>query len=245
MIIISVVCQKGGVGKTTTTINLASVLSKKGLKTLIIDTDPQGNVSTYLNQNKNSELTTSTTQILDGEKDIEPIKVFENLYLIPSNIDIKKHNSEKIVGGSKLRNIRQNEKIKMFDLIFIDTPPTMSSLVQEALSTSDYYFIPSKPEFLAVEGVGQAMSFAKQTISEVPHTNPYFLGVVLNQVDTRRASYQDLVLELKQILSDKLFKTHISQLTEIADSPLYAKTVLDFNEQSKARIEFEELSNEL
>ena len=245
MIIISVVCQKGGVGKTTTTINLASVLSKKGLKTLIIDTDPQGNVSTYLNQNKNSELTTSTTQILDGEKDIEPIKVLENLYLIPSNIDIKKHNSEKIVGGSKLRNIRQNEKIKMFDLIFIDTPPTMSSLVQEALSTSDYYFIPSKPEFLAVEGVGQAMSFAKQTISEVPHTNPYFLGVVLNQVDTRRASYQDLVLELKQILSDKLFKTHISQLTEIADSPLYAKTVLDFNEQSKARIEFEELSNEL
>ena len=245
MIIISVVCQKGGVGKTTTTINLASVLSKKGLKTLIIDTDPQGNVSTYLNQNKNSELTTSTTQILDGEKDIEPIKVFENLYLIPSDIDIKKHNSEKIVGGSKLRNIRQNEKIKMFDLIFIDTPPTMSSLVQEALSTSDYYFIPSKPEFLAVEGVGQAMSFAKQTISEVPHTNPYFLGVVLNQVDTRRASYQDLVLELKQILSDKLFKTHISQLTEIADSPLYAKTVLDFNEQSKARIEFEELSNEL
>ena len=245
MIIISVVCQKGGVGKTTTTINLASVLSKKGLKTLIIDTDPQGNVSTYLNQNKNSELTTSTTQILDGEKDIEPIKVFENLYLIPSNIDIKKHNSEKIVGGSKLRNIRQNEKIKMFDWIFIDTPPTMSSLVQEALSTSDYYFIPSKPEFLAVEGVGQAMSFAKQTISEVPHTNPYFLGVVLNQVDTRRASYQDLVLELKQILSDKLFKTHISQLTEIADSPLYAKTVLDFNEQSKARIEFEELSNEL
>ena len=245
MIIISVVCQKGGVGKTTTTINLASVLSKKGLKTLIIDTDPQGNVSTYLNQNKNSELTTSTTQILDGEKDIEPIKVFENLYLIPSNIDIKKHNSEKIVGGSKLRNIRQNEKIKMFDLIFIDTPPTMSSLVQEALSTSDYYFIPSKPEFLAVEGVGQAMSFAKQTISEVPHTNPYFLGVVLNQVDTRRASYQDLVLELKQILSDKLFKTHISQLTEIADSPLYAKTVLDFNEQIKAIIEFEELSNEL
>ena len=245
MIIISVVCQKGGVGKTTTTINLASVLSKKGLKTLIIDTDPQGNVSTYLNQNKNSELTTSTTQILDGEKDIEPIKVFENLYLIPSNIDIKKHNSEKIVGGSKLRNIRQNEKIKMFDLILIDTPPTMSSLVQEALSTSDYYFIPSKPEFLAVEGVGQAMSFAKQTISEVPHTNPYFLGVVLNQVDTRRASYQDLVLELKQILSDKLFKTHISQLTEIADSPLYAKTVLDFSEQSKARIEFEKLSNEL
>ena len=242
---ISVVCQKGGVGKTTTVINLARVLSRKGLKTLIIDTDPQGNVSTYLNQNKNSELNTSTTQILEGENNINPINVFENLYLIPSDTDIIKHNSEKIVGGSKLRKIRQNETIKTFDVVFIDTPPTMSSLVQEALSTSDYYFIPSKPEFLAVEGVGQAMEFAKQTIYEVPHTSPSFLGVVLNQVDTRRASYKDLVLELKQILSDKLFKTYISQLTEIADSPLYAKTVLDFSEQSKARIEFEELSNEL
>tara|TARA_B100001175_G_scaffold308211_1_gene308366 strand:- start:373 stop:1128 length:756 start_codon:yes stop_codon:yes gene_type:complete len=242
---ISVVCQKGGVGKTTTVINIASVLSSKGLKTLIIDTDPQGNISTYLNQEKSNTEHTTTTDILDGEQNINPLKVIENLYLIPSDVDIKKHNSEKIIGGSKLKKIYKNENIKTFDLVLIDTPPTMSSLVQEALSTADYYFIPSKPEFLAVEGVGQAMSFAKQTIAEVPHTNPVFLGVLLNQVDTRRASYLDFVSELKQILADKLFKTHISQLTEIADSPFYAKTVLDFNENSKARIEFEELTEEL
>ena len=242
---ISVVCQKGGVGKTTTVINIASVLANKGLKTLIIDTDPQGNVSTYLNQEKSKTNNTTTTEILDGEININPLKVKDNLYLIPSDIDIKKHNSEKIIGGSKLKKINANENINTFDLVLIDTPPTMSSLVQEALATADYYFIPSKPEFLAVEGVGQAMSFAKQTITEVPHTNPVFLGVVLNQVDTRRSSYQDFESELKQILADKLFKTHISQLTEIADSPFYAKTVLDFNENSKARVEFEELTEEL
>jgi len=242
---ISVVCQKGGVGKTTTVINIASVLASKGLKTLIIDTDPQGNVSTYLNQEKSNTEHTTTTDILDGEQNINPLKVIENLYLIPSDIDIKKHNSEKIIGGSKLKKIYKNNNINTFDIIFIDTPPTMSSLVQEALSIADYYFIPSKPEFLAVEGVGQAMSFAKQTIAEVPHTNPVFLGVLLNQVDTRRASYLDFVSELKHILADKLFKTHISQLTEIADSPFYAKTVLDFNEHSRARIEFEELTEEL
>jgi len=242
---ISVICQKGGVGKTTTVINIASILSSKGLKTLIIDTDPQGNVSTYLNQEKSNTEYTTTTDILDGEQNIYPLKVIENLYLIPSNVDIKKHNSEKIIGGSKLKKIYKNDNINTFDIVLIDTPPTMSSLVQEALSTSDYYFIPSKPEFLAVEGVGQAMSFAKQTIAEVPHTNPVFLGVLLNQVDTRRASYLDFVSELKHILADKLFKTHISQLTEIADSPFYAKTVLDFNENSKARIEFEELTQEL
>jgi len=242
---ISVVCQKGGVGKTTTVINIASVLASKGLKTLIIDTDPQGNVSTYLNQEKSNTEHTTTTDILDGEQNINPSKVIENLYLIPSDIDIKKHNSEKIIGGSKLKKIYKNNNINTFDIILIDTPPTMSSLVQEALSIADYYFIPSKPEFLAVEGVGQAMSFAKQTIEEVPHTNPVFLGVLLNQVDTRRASYLDFVSELKHILADKLFKTHISQLTEIADSPFYAKTVLDFNENSRAKIEFEKLTEEL
>ena len=242
---ISVVCQKGGVGKTTTVINIASVLASKGLKTLIIDTDPQGNVSTYLNQEKSNTEHTTTTDILDGEQNINPLKVIENLYLIPSDIDIKKHNYEKIIGGSKLKKIYKNNNINTFDIILVDTPPTMSSLVQEALSIADYYFIPSKPEFLAVEGVGQAMSFAKQTIEVVPHTNPVFLGVLLNQVDTRRASYLDFVSELKHILADKLFKTHISQLTEIADSPFYAKTVLDFNENSRARIEFEELTKEL
>ena len=242
---ISVVCQKGGVGKTTTVINVASVLSSKGFKTLIIDTDPQGNVSTYLNQEKSNTEHTTTTDILEGEQNINPLKVMKNLYLIPSDVDIKKHNSEKIIGGSKLKNIYKNDNINNFDIVLVDTPPTMSSLVQEALSTADYYFIPSKPEFLAVEGVGQAMSFAKQTIAEVPHTNPVFLGVLLNQVDTRRGSYLDFVSELKHILADKLFKTHISQLTEIADSPFYAKTVLDFNKNSKARIEFEELTQEL
>ena len=242
---ISVVCQKGGVGKTTTVINVASVLSSKGFKTLIIDTDPQGNVSTYLNQEKSNTEHTTTTDILEGEQNINPLKVMKNLYLIPSDVDIKKHNSEKIIGGSKLKKIYKNDNINTFDIVLVDTPPTMSSLVQEALSTADYYFIPSKPEFLAVEGVGQAMSFAKQTIAEVPHTNPVFLGVLLNQVDTRRGSYLDFVSELKHILADKLFKTHISQLTEIADSPFYAKTVLDFNKNSKARIEFEELTQEL
>ena len=95
---ISVVCQKGGVGKTTTVINIASVLANKGFKILIIDTDPQGNVSTYLNQEKSNTDNTTTTDILDGEKNINPLKVMDNLYLIPSDIDIKKHNSEKIIG---------------------------------------------------------------------------------------------------------------------------------------------------
>ena len=245
MKILTILCQKGGVGKTTFVVNLGKLFSHKGYKTLLIDTDPQGNVSTYLNFDKNSKTALSATDLFENKLDKEIMEVSKNLYLIPSNKSIIKHSSEKIIGGSKLFK-HKNFLIEMgFDLVLIDTPPTISSLTQESLTISDYYLIPSKPEFLAVEGVSQAMDFANETINNVIKADPIFLGVVLNQVDTRRSSFQSFENELKFLLADKLFNSKISQLTEIADSPFYAKTVLDFNENSKAKLEFIELSNEI
>ena len=245
MRILTVLCQKGGVGKTTFVVNLGKLLSIKGYKTLLIDTDPQGNVSTYLNFDKNSKEALNTTDLFENKLNKEIMKVSENLYLIPSNKSIAKHSSEKIIGGSRLIKHKSFFKDMGFELILIDTPPTVSSLTQESLTLSDYYLIPSKPEFLAVEGVSQAIDFAKETINNVIKADPIFLGVVLNQVDTRRASFQSFENELKFLLADKLFNSKISQLTEIADSPFYAKTVLDFNENSKAKLEFIELSEEI
>ena len=245
MKILTVLCQKGGVGKTTFVVNLGKLLSHKGYKTLLIDTDPQGNVSTYLNFDKDSKAVLSATDLFENRLDKEITKVSENLYLIPSNKSIIKHSSEKIIGGSKLFKHKNFLIENDFDLVLIDTPPTISSLTQESLTISDYYLIPSKPEFLAVEGVSQAMDFANETINNVTKADPIFLGVVLNQVDTRRSSFQSFENELKFLLADKLFNSKISQLTEIADSPFYAKTVLDFNENSKAKLEFIELSNEI
>ena len=245
MKILTVLCQKGGVGKTTFVVNLGKLLSHKGYKTLLIDTDPQGNVSTYLNFDKDSKAVLSATDLFENRLDKEITKVSENLYIIPSNKSIIKHSSEKIIGGSKLFKHKNFLIENDFDLVLIDTPPTISSLTQESLTISDYYLIPSKPEFLAVEGVSQAMDFANETINNVTKADPIFLGVVLNQVDTRRSSFQSFENELKFLLADKLFNSKISQLTEIADSPFYAKTVLDFNENSKAKLEFIELSNEI
>ena len=102
MKILTVLCQKGGVGKTTFVVNLGKLLSHKGYKTLLIDTDPQGNVSTYLNFDKNSRAALSATDLFENRLDKEIMKVSENLYLIPSNKSIIKHSSEKIIGGSKL-----------------------------------------------------------------------------------------------------------------------------------------------
>ena len=167
MKVLTILCQKGGVGKTTFVVNLGKLLSHKGHKTLLIDTDPQGNVSTYLNFDKNSKEALNTTDLFENRLDKEIMKVSESLYLIPSNKSITKHNNEKIIGGSKLMKHKSFFREKGFDLILIDTPPTISSLTQESLTISDYYLIPSKPEFLAVEGVSQAMDFAKETINNV------------------------------------------------------------------------------
>lgn len=245
MKIISILCQKGGVGKTTAAVNISSLLSDMGYKTMLIDLDPQGNVATYLNQEKNNNNKTSSVDLLEGVVDINPIIMNDKFALITSDQSISKYNQEKIIGGSKLKKIRNIPYFKNFDFVIIDTPPTMSSLVQEALSTSDYYIIPAKPEFLAVEGVAQAMNFAKKTISQIPTNNPIFLGVILNQVDNRRSSFLDFLNELRYLLSDKLFESHISQSTEIADSPFYAKTVSNFPENSKARNEYLSLVKEL
>ena len=165
--------------------------------------------------------------------------------IIPSNQSILKFNNEKILGGSVLKKTIDSFEFKDFDVILFDTPPTMSSLVQEALSASDFYLIPTKPEFLAIEGVSQAMNFAKKSISNQININPVFLGVILNQVDTRRSSYVDFENELSYLLADKLLETKISNSVDIADSPYHLKTVEDFKDDSKSKIEFYQLANEI
>ena len=242
---ISIICQKGGVGKTTTVVNIASVLSTLGYKTLILDLDPQGNVSTYLNYDKTDKSHSNAIDLLEKKSNLTPGNIKKNLDILSSNTQISKFNDEKIIGGSKLQYAFENNEFEQYDLIIIDTPPTMSSLVQEALAVSDFYLIPAKPEFLAVEGVAQAMEFAKKSVSSMQNTNPLFLGVLLNQIDKRRSSYLEFVSELEYLLADKLLNTKISQTAEIADGPFYAKTVIDFKDDSKSKIEYLELVNEI
>ena len=245
MKLISIVCQKGGVGKTTIVVNLSSMFAKKGYKTLLIDLDPQGNVSTYLNFDKNREDITNSMKLFEGITKINPGYIDENYYLIPSNIKIAKHNEEKIVVGSKLKKLKEKGVFEEYDLVFVDTPPTMSSLVQEAIVFSDFYLIPTKAEFLAIEGVGQAMEFATNTLKSTPNSNPELLGVLLNQTLKETESNKEFVNELNEILGEKLLKTKIPLKREIAESPLYEKTVIDFNEEGEPYKAFNSLAQEI
>ena len=130
MKIISIVCQKGGVGKTTSVVNISSLLANKGFKVLIIDLDPQGNVSTYLDKSKDGINHTISSDLFENKNIGNILNINNNLDLIPSNESIAKYNEEKIVAGSKLQFLRDNEIVQKYDFVLIDTPPTMSPLVQ-------------------------------------------------------------------------------------------------------------------
>ena len=235
---LSIVCQKGGVGKTTLSINISDIYSKKGKKVLLIDLDPQGNATTYVHSKEKS--TFDSLDLLENKKKLqinELPEVRENLYLVPSNQDVKRLISSKLVAGSILRKRRDSEEFRDFDHIIIDTPPSMSSVVSEAICISDYYLIPTRAEFLSAEGVGQAIKYAKETISNRKEANPIFLGVVLNSVDKRRTSFKSFQSELKLILGDKLFESSISQLSQIAEAPFYGRTLSEHNANGKAHKE--------
>ena len=232
---LSIICQKGGVGKTTMSVNISDVYSKRNEKTLLIDLDPQGNATTYLLGEKIGEF--DSLDLLQNKKKIkieELKKVKENLYLIPSNPDIKRLVSRKIIGGSVLQNRRKDKQFAQFDKVIIDTPPSMNSLVNEAICFSDYYLIPTRAEYLSVEGVGQAVDYVRDVISTTKNISPIFLGVVLNSVDKRRSSFRNFKSELENILGDKLFNNSISQLTDIAEAPFHGKTLSEYNPKGTA-----------
>ena len=136
---LSIICQKGGVGKTTIVVNIGKIFAINGIKTLIIDLDPQGNTSTYLDFDKNNEFILTSQDLMSGNKSKEIGYLHENMAIIPSNQSILKFNNEKILGGSVLKKTIDSIEFKDFDVILFDTPPTMSSLVQEALSPTDNY----------------------------------------------------------------------------------------------------------
>jgi chromosome partitioning protein len=236
---LSIICQKGGVGKTTLSVNISDTFSRKGKKTLLIDLDPQGNSTTYLYNNKDNSFFNSLDLLEKKDQlDLERIpQVRENLYLIQSNQDLKRLINEKLPAGSALYRRKRNGEFEQFDRVVIDTPPAMNSLVHEGICISDYYLIPTRAEYLSIEGVGQAIEYVKTVVSNNRNINPIFLGVVLNAVDKRRASFKSFYSELSLILGDKLFETSISQLTEVADAPFYGLTAFEHNPNGIARKE--------
>jgi len=251
-IIISVVNQKGGVGKTTSTLNIASSLALIGKNILLIDLDPQGNASSGLGLSKAETKKSSIYQALTEEKEISDClykTTIPNLYLCPSDTNLVGAEIE-LVGEyareSKLKNIleRIGKKGREFDLIFIDCPPSLGLLTINALNASDYYLVPTQAEFFAMEGLAQLTNTIK-IVKKSLNPKLELLGILLTMFDKRANLHRQVAKELNSFFAGKVFKTLIPRSIKLSEAPSFGLPILLYDKNSSGSLAYIDLSLEI
>ena len=249
--IISVINQKGGVGKTTTVINLAAGLSMKGKKVLVIDLDPQGNATTGLGLSNTENSDTTIYSVLNGSKKIsEVIKStsFENLNLVTSNVDLSGLEIE--TAGDSRRAFKLKDELMLilkdsrasYDYILIDCPPSLSLLTIMALVASDGLVVPLQTEFFALEGLTQLM----KTIERIrTNLNPSLeiRGILLTMFDKRNKLSGQVEFEARNYFKEKVYSTAVPRNVRLSEAPSHGIPVLQYDKicpGSKAYFKFTE-----
>lgn len=249
--IISVANQKGGVGKTTTTINLAAALVELGHRVLVVDLDPQGNASTGLGIEMEDREFTTYELLLE---DIDLGKVIldtdiDNLMIVPATVDLSSADIELI--SNEKRSFLLHDALRQMqmdtyalDYILIDCPPSLNLLTVNAMIASHSILVPLQSEFFALEGLSQLML----TIREVRQTgNPNLRieGVVLTMYDARNNLSQQVEQDARDNLGDLVFKTRIPRNVRVSESPSFAMPVLSYDSTSKGAVAYRDLAKEL
>lgn len=245
--IISVVNQKGGVGKTTTTVNLAAGLGIKGKTVLIVDADPQGNSSSGVGINRRT-LNASCYDILIGKTAAAQAIVssrYKNLDIIPCNMDLAGAEIELTElenRESMLKNALATVRHK-YDFIFIDCPPSLGLITLNALCASDSVLIPIQCEYYAMEGLAQLIATVKQVKRLY---NPYIdiEGIILTMFDGRLNLTQQVVAEIKRYFSDKLFKTVVPRTVRLSEAPSFGQPIQYYDARSKGSLAYNNLASE-
>ena len=237
MKIISIINQKGGVGKTTTVINLASALSQQGKKILVIDLDPQGNATTGLGLSNTEQSDKTIYGILNGTTSIpEVIKKtkFENLDLITSNVDLSGLEVETAGDTDRafILKVKLTAYLKdsraLYDYILIDCPPSLSLLTVMALVSSNSLLVPLQTEFFALEGLTQLM----KTIDRIKvNLNPELTiqGILLTMYDRRNKLSSEVEKEARDYFKDKVYKTVIPRNVRLSEAPSHGVPVLIYD----------------
>jgi len=246
--IITVANQKGGVGKTTTAINLSAAVANKGFKTLLIDLDPQANSSmSYVDvrQITKSMYDVMVSEEVPFEDVIVPTQV-PHLSLAPSRIALAKLESKLI--GELDGPFRLKDKMKdvgsKFDYVFIDTPPTLGMITVNALVASTHVLVPIQSSYFALEGTDDLLETIEK-IKARPNPNLQLLGVVITMHDRRTTLAKDIHEQIGNVFGDRLFNTIITKSIRLEESPAYKESIFTFAPKSSGAMEYYSLSEEI
>ena len=245
--VIAVVNQKGGVGKTTTTVNLSAALAKKGKKVLLIDEDPQGNATSGVGVNKNQEK--SIYDVIINETELEETIVessIKKLFVCPSNINLAGAEVELVPMMARENKLKAKlDLIKdKFDYILIDCPPSLGLLTINALTAANSIIIPIQCEYYALEGVGQLMNTVN-LIKQQLNKDLYIEGVVLTMNDARTNLSNQVVSEVKKYFKDNVYKTVIPRNVKLSEAPSYGMPITTYAPLSKGARCYEKLAGEV
>ena len=246
--VIAIANQKGGVGKTTTAVNLSSCLAYKGKKVLVIDIDPQGNTTSGLGVEKNS-IRKSTYDVLINNENIRDAMIdtiVENLKICPSNVNLAGAEVELVSVISRETRMKMvlSEIKDDFDFILIDCPPSLGLLTVNALTASDTILVPIQCEYYALEGLSQLMSTVKLVQK---HLNQALdvEGVVLTMFDARTNLSIQVVEDVKKYFKNKVYRTVIPRNVRLSEAPSYGLPIILYDPKSKGAECYMELAEEV
>ncbi|MGH4051693.1 MAG: ParA family protein [Clostridium sp.] len=240
--------QKGGVGKTTTNINLCSYLAMQGKKVLTVDIDPQGNTTSGLGFDKKKiklsiyDLLTSDISIRDTIKECELVN---NLYLVPSTMELAGAEVE-LIGRSDRENILKDKLKEIegeYDYIFIDCPPSLGILTINALTAASSVLTPIQCEYYALEGVGQLVTTI-QLVKKSLNKNLEIEGVILSMYDNRTKLCNEVVSEVKKYFNDKVYITTIPRNVRLAEAPSFGLPIMLYDDNCKGADAYKKLADE-